>query len=359
MEALATLSVAANVFQVVDFSACIVSKSSELYKSTHGQLVQHTDISTTSNDLERLTTKLSDSIAPQSVAIVPSEDDLALHTLCKGCIDVSTELQRGLRELQVSGAPSKWRSLRKALKTIWTKERISELQSRLAAYREQLDSRLLVGIKSQLDGLNLRQSEAFHDLDAGVKALVDALLNTSDKMELKIEQQAAITDAAMQSNVQRAQDKIVDAVDDARIAHQQRIHSVEGQLTAVQASTTQNLIVTQNLGNEVIESLAYSNAVNSNEHEDLKAELTQQWKSAEEQICQLREEIRQLETRIADSIQKAVSRGAMSEDKDQRRVNEQTNLLYKLLVAKDLMLQKLVVSSLSYLEVDTLYLQID
>lgn len=77
----------------------------------------------------------------------------------------------------------------------------------------------------------------------------------------------------------------------------------------------------------------------------MKAELTQQWKSAEQQIAQLREEIKQIESRIGQSIREAVSSKSKAENKKQKKLKEETNLLYKVLVAKDLMLQTLLVGA--------------
>ena len=337
------LGVAANVLDVFNFSASIVSKSSELYKSTHGQLVEHTDIATTSSDLHRLTIRLAESIAPKGVQLTLSEDNQALYTLCKGCISVSQELQSGLNKLQVIGSPSKWKSLRKALKTIWTKEHISELQSRLAIYREQLDSRILVGIKSQLDVVRLRQSEAFDGLDASIKALIHSLLDSSAKVELTIEQRAAITDASIEYRVQLAQNNIVNAVDDASKAHQQEIQSVEAQLTIIQASEDDNLTATQDSRDEIISGVERSTAVNSEEHE----RMTRQLKSAEDQIAALREEVKQTNANIAKLANQLTSSQAKPQDKKQQRLIEERNLLYKVLVAKDLMLQSLLVGCTS------------
>jgi hypothetical protein len=216
----------------------------------------------------------------------------------------------------------------------------------LAAYRDQLDSRIIVGIKSQLDAAGLQHSEAFDRLDDEIKVLVNILLDSSSNTELKIEQRAAITDAEIKSNIQLAQRSIGDAVGDAGRAHHRDIRSVEARLTDIQVSEAQNLTATQDSREHVITRLACSTTISSAEHEQMRAELTQQWKSAEEQISLLREEIQNLKTCIAVSIQRAISNGARPQDKKQKRINEETNLLYKLLVAKDLMLEKLLVSSI-------------
>lgn len=345
MEPLAALSLASNVIQVVDFSIRVVSKSSELYRSGNGQLVQHTDISTTSSDLNRLTSRLSASIADPSVHTVLNEDEQALYVLCKGCIDVSTELEEGLNKLQVFGTPSKWKSLRKALKTIWTKEHILELRLRLSDYRDQLDSRILLNIKSRLDLVALRQSEAFTKLDENIKDLVKTWLNSAAKLELKIDQRASVTDLKTQSIVHGARDSVVESIADAKALQQQAIQSVEARLTDLRTTDQQILTNTGESRDAILSSIARSTAVSSEEHEQMRAELTQRWKSAEQQIAELREEIKQIEVRIGESIRQAVANGARPDDANQRKMNEDTNLLYRLWVAKDLMLQKLLVSA--------------
>lgn len=233
MEPLTALSLASNVIQIVDFRTRVISKSSELYKSHDGRLVQHTDIATTASDLKQLTTKLSEGIATPLVPTVLSEDEFALHVLCKGCIDVSLELQSGLNKLQVQGAPSKWKSLRKALKSIWTKEHIAELQTRLAGYRERLDSRVLIDLKSKLDVVQLQQVEGFDKLEEDVKAAIEAVLDSTACVELKVERRAAITDSNTRSSVLSAQATIVDAVGQARRSNQQDIEAVGAQLTII------------------------------------------------------------------------------------------------------------------------------
>jgi hypothetical protein len=72
-------------------------------------------------------------------------------------IHTSNELQIGLNKLQVHGTPSKWKSLRKALKSIWSKELIAELQSRLVLYRDEIETRVLVLLKLKLDVVELQQ----------------------------------------------------------------------------------------------------------------------------------------------------------------------------------------------------------
>lgn len=343
MEPLAALSLVSNVIQIVDFSSRVVSKSSELYNSCDGRLVQHTDIAIASADLSKLTTRLSESIELLSVHKSLCEDDRALYDLCKGCVDVSNELQNGLAKLQVTGAPSRWKSLRKALKSIWSKEHISELQSSLTQYREQLDSRILMGLRSKLDVVELRQLEGFDKLDDSVRALVGALYQASAQVELQVERQAVITDASIESHVRFAEENIVKAVKTTTTTHQRGLQSVEAKLTVLHTSEAENLEGTHKSRDDVIASIASSTAASSEDHETTRDELKRQMKSAEEQIAGLREELRQIKDMIGESVRKATLSKAKPGSEQQKKLVEHTNMLYMVMVAKDVMLQSLLV----------------
>ena len=57
MEALAVLSLAANVIQVVDFSATIVEAGTQVYRS--GSTVEHRELKTVADSLQGLSRKLA------------------------------------------------------------------------------------------------------------------------------------------------------------------------------------------------------------------------------------------------------------------------------------------------------------
>ena len=339
------IGLAANVVQFVDFAASILSKSSELRMSSDGRLIQHRDIAITCNDLSRMTTKLSESIAPATVPIALSEDDQALRGLCEGCLEVSRELQTGLAKIQVHGAASRWKTVRKALKTIWTKEYISELQSGLNDYRRQLNSHILIDIRARLENLDSQQSNTFQTLDDAVKTLIYSFVDSSRRVEQRVEQKAAATEATMALNMRIVQSNVVAAIERSRELEQNDIETVRGGMNGLQTSDQQIVADVQVSRDQILDRVTASAASISEEHEQTKAELTEQWKSAEQQIVQLREEIRQLELRIASSIELAVKNGMKPQDRTRKKGIEDTNLLYKLWVAKDLMLQTLLVGS--------------
>lgn len=337
MEPLAALSLAANVGQIVDFSLRIVSKSSELYRSSNGRLVQHTDLATTSADLCQLTTQLSESITPHHECPVLSEDETALLTLCKGCIEVSNEVQLGLAKLQIVGQPSRRRSLRKALKSIWSKEHIAYLQSRLVEYRSQLDSRILIGLRAQLKNIELQQSAAFEGLDDGIKTLLRKIVDVSSGLQVQIDQRADDADTSLH----RGQDAVIDAIAESSKAHEQRLQAVHCEFKAVQASADRNFVATEESRNEIVASVDRSSAANMADREQMQQRLA----VIEEQITAHTEELEQINVKLGQLLSQLASSSSNVESTTQRNLIQETNLLCKVMVAKDIMLQKLIVSS--------------
>lgn len=135
MDPISALSLAATVVQLVDFSIKIVSKSSELYRSNG--LVENQSIDKATKDLIKLNDQLKDSSVSNS----------DLQELCKACGDAADELLTALSKVKVDGKGKAWQSFRKALRSIWSKEEIQELEKRLARFRNELNLRLTVGLR--------------------------------------------------------------------------------------------------------------------------------------------------------------------------------------------------------------------
>ena len=74
-------------------------------------------------------------------------DEQALCDLCKGCIDVSQELKKALEKLTGQGKPGRFRSFRQALKSVWSKDDIDNLERRVKMYKEELNIRIIVGLR--------------------------------------------------------------------------------------------------------------------------------------------------------------------------------------------------------------------
>ncbi|KAI9760768.1 MAG: hypothetical protein M1840_002214 [Geoglossum simile] len=192
MEVLAAIGLAGNIIQFVDFSGKLISKMAEIHKSGTGALAENINIETAANDLALLSTKLHDS--------ANSAGDTALQELCQSCNIIATELLTVLDSVKVHEGQNKWKSFRKALRSVWSKEDIALLEQRLARFRDELNLRVAIDLRSVTEmaatgsadnvsdrerviQVNEEQSSHLNDLDLNTKNLVDAIICQKDVFE--------------------------------------------------------------------------------------------------------------------------------------------------------------------------------
>jgi hypothetical protein len=147
LEPLATLSLAGTVVQFVDFGSRVLSKGHQIYRSVDGALSENIELETVTADLIELNTRLKRSLRPAGTIGCFSKTEQALEDVCNGCRGVSEELLVRLNGLKVQGKRRRWKSLRKALKTVWTKADIDATAGRLAMFKNQLELQILVSLR--------------------------------------------------------------------------------------------------------------------------------------------------------------------------------------------------------------------
>jgi hypothetical protein len=140
MEPLAIVSLVGNIVRFVEFSSKLVSKTVEAYHSADGTLVENADAGTATNDLIALNAKLQ-------LSTTGPNGNPALVALCVSCNDVARELLDALAKLKVQGGKSKWKSFRKALRSVWSKEEILGIENRLSRFREELNLHVVVELR--------------------------------------------------------------------------------------------------------------------------------------------------------------------------------------------------------------------
>ena len=139
METLAIIGLVGNIVQFVDFSGKLISKSTELYQSSEGALAENIDTETATNHLVWLNSKLQNAAT--------TTGDSALESLCKSCGTAADELLAALDKVKVKGKQDKWKSIRKSLQSVWSKEKIEELERRLAGLKEELNLHVVVNLR--------------------------------------------------------------------------------------------------------------------------------------------------------------------------------------------------------------------
>ena len=143
LDPFSALSLAAAVVQFVDFGTRLMSKGKEIYQSADGSSAENIELEVIYEDLKSLSEKLKATADPISLSRGCLEER-ALGKLAATCKSVADELLTTLRDLRVAEGPHrKWSSFRKALKTIWKKEKIEELKSRLEGLRDELSIQFL------------------------------------------------------------------------------------------------------------------------------------------------------------------------------------------------------------------------
>jgi hypothetical protein len=139
MECLAAVSIVCNVTQFVDFGSQLISKSVQLYQSSSGVLTENINTEAATMRLIQLNSKLEHA--------ANTAGDKVLVALCKSCGAVAVELLGALDKLKVHGEKEKWKSMRKALRSLWSKDKIQDIEKRLASFREELNLHVAVDLR--------------------------------------------------------------------------------------------------------------------------------------------------------------------------------------------------------------------
>lgn len=140
MEPLVAIGLVGNIVQFVDFTSKLVSKTVENYHSADGAFMENTDLETATNDLLALNERIRSNTTIEST-------NPALASLCCSCCDVANELLTALTKLKVQGGKSKWKSFGKALRSVWSKEKVLGIEKRLSSFRDEINLHILVDLR--------------------------------------------------------------------------------------------------------------------------------------------------------------------------------------------------------------------
>jgi hypothetical protein len=148
LDPISALSLAGNIVQFIDFSSKIVSKGRRIYLSADGALPKNLELEVVANDLAALAHGLKFNPSRYVTEDLADEEN-ALQTMSEECDKIAEELLRRLEGLKVKSHAKQrgWKSLRQALKSVWSKEELDELSERLFLFRDQLQFHILISMK--------------------------------------------------------------------------------------------------------------------------------------------------------------------------------------------------------------------
>ncbi|KAF2744731.1 hypothetical protein M011DRAFT_460756 [Sporormia fimetaria CBS 119925] len=172
MEAWAVVACVASVVQLVDVTARCISKSREIQQSGDGFLESHASPQDATNHLRGL----NNEVVFSATAIT----DPALLVLCNSVTSTTDQLLAVLDKVKVKGSKTKWKSLRSAIRSVWSKEQVEDLERRVAEFRDELNLHIVVRLRQQLTNLDTDLQSYIQSSDERTQKIIDAILNQGD-----------------------------------------------------------------------------------------------------------------------------------------------------------------------------------
>ncbi|KAH7084003.1 hypothetical protein FB567DRAFT_530403 [Paraphoma chrysanthemicola] len=333
LDPLSTLGLVANVVQFIDFTIKIIAKANDIHQSASGSLVEHDDLSKVTEDITTLSTKLQDSLIVTGTSGCLTNDDQALYDLSKGCFEVSQELIHALHTLQRNGKSSRFRSVRQALKTVWSKDEIKLLERRVGLYKDELNFRIIVRLRTQVDLMAIQQTAGFATLDQNTKTVVQNLVDMDTRMRDGFNEQSKAL-----HNLHSQTDAAIDVcAEENRIDHEQLSNNISD-LSEQSIDQSDRILNAQAVTKMAVE---LSIDHNMAEHEKTRQEMNRLKAEAERQVEVLTEEIRQLKLELEASVKTIVASMGTATKKESQKLKDISNAKFNLWVAKELILEKL------------------
>ncbi|KAI4617906.1 hypothetical protein J4E83_006238 [Alternaria metachromatica] len=182
MEAIAGLSLAANILQVVDSTKKVLSSVNQIRQS--GSTVQNSEIGRLVADFTALNERITLWARPNPASSGPlAQDSQALEDLAAECTKIARELIAELEPLRSAKDAARYKTILSALKTSWNAKKIEDIMSRLQAMRDELQFRILVSIRDdQLQGLDETSRTAMLSIVESNKQLGTTITSQTEKI---------------------------------------------------------------------------------------------------------------------------------------------------------------------------------
>jgi hypothetical protein len=147
MEAFAAVSLASSVVQFVDFALNVVSKGRHIYHAGDGTISDNHDLEIVANDLLLLQTRLDEATSSSGSAASNKAEDHGMKDLLAVAQNSAKDLLLRLNMAKVQGRFRRWKSLRQALKSVWSKKEVDSMFQRLELLKQQLQLRIIVTLR--------------------------------------------------------------------------------------------------------------------------------------------------------------------------------------------------------------------
>lgn len=147
LDPISAIGLTASIVQLVTFSEGLIRRTSDIYHSVDGSLVQHTELESIVTSFSELLDVLRNNQNAFNLSKQKSNQvsaDTELDKLAADTRLVIEEILQVIRRLKGNGNSSRaWYSVRQALLTIINENKLKDLEQRLDRLRKQIDTSLL------------------------------------------------------------------------------------------------------------------------------------------------------------------------------------------------------------------------
>ena len=143
MEAIATLSIACNVLQLLDHGFKSVSLCKQIY--AQGSADRFPDLQEYSTQLANAAEQLQNSVDMSANPIRKEQQEL--WNIAQKCVEIARQLRQVMEELSTQEKRKALQAVQLAFKTMRRKSTLAGLEATLSRYQTVLHTRLLVEIR--------------------------------------------------------------------------------------------------------------------------------------------------------------------------------------------------------------------
>lgn len=191
MDPLTAFSLAASILQLIDVGVKVVSGSVEIFNSATGTSSLNDEAGLLAGDITVICDQLRNSLRPDGSYNVLNKYETHLEGLRLRSQVLAQELLDKLAKLQVDGEKGmlkRVKSVGMALKIVLKdKSKIDELQKRLDAIRDELETHVVIDMRNSINIMMVAQSEQYSHLDDLNKKMIEALSEAFESNHNKVD----------------------------------------------------------------------------------------------------------------------------------------------------------------------------
>ncbi|CZR51229.1 uncharacterized protein PAC_01104 [Phialocephala subalpina] len=253
LDPLTALGLASNIIQLVDFTSKILSKTKDL--RFHGETVDNARLEALTIGLVCLSENLQASPSfNEAPSGKPSQDVKAIIEIANGSVTTALELIECLQRIKFKLNEEKtvWASIRKAIISVSSKERVKEIATLLDSYRNELALRTLVLLSSNVGKHASNHEKRLERLERKEDDIIEAI---------SISQKLNAHQADEQSRLHQRTGQQLREVTAAILTHR------DGRTTTLSQPGAQRAVIEDSLSDEKFSAEVMTLRATSSEHE--------------------------------------------------------------------------------------------